>query len=156
MKSLEKITYEAHSQIYFDNSITDSIFFVISGKVKLVVENDFAFAHFNPGEVFGETDVLCDINRNGSAVAIEHCVLYLIDRDQFLNSIVAYPEDHQRLLESAIKKNRQYVNRRYQTLKKNPLYGHTKKSALALDGLKALANSITKRTDVDESPMKED
>jgi CRP-like cAMP-binding protein len=98
MKGLKQITYEAHSQIYFDASIPDSIFFVISGKVKLVAENNFAFAHFTQGEVFGETDVLCDINRNGTAVAVDHCVLYFIDRDEFINCIVAYPEDHQRLL----------------------------------------------------------
>jgi len=108
---------------------------VIQGKVKLVAENNFAFAHFNAGEVFGETDVLCDISRNGTALAVEHCVLYFIDRDAFVNSIVAYPEDHQRLLQNAIKKNRQYVNRRYETLKKNPLYGHKKKTTEAMLGL---------------------
>jgi CRP-like cAMP-binding protein len=99
MKNLKKVCYESHCQIYFDNSISDSIYFVITGKVKLVAENDFAFAHFNEGEVFGETDVLCSTNRNGTAAAIEYSELYFIDRDDFMNSIVNYPEDHQRLLE---------------------------------------------------------
>ena len=156
MKRLEKITYEAHSQIYLDSTLTDSIFFVIQGKVKLVAENNFAFAHFNAGEVFGETDVLCDISRNGTALAVEHCVLYLIDRDAFINSIVAYPEDHQRLLQNAIKKNRQYVNRRYETLKKNPLYGHKRKTNEALLGLQKLANSISKIADIEQEIIDED
>jgi CRP-like cAMP-binding protein len=106
MKNLKQVTYEAHSQIYFDNSISECIYFVIQGKVKLVAENDYAFAHFNNGEVFGETDVLCDINRNGKAVAIEHTILYYTMRDEFINSIVSYPEDHNRLRKSAIQKNR--------------------------------------------------
>jgi CRP-like cAMP-binding protein len=59
-----------------------------------VAENNFSFAHFNSGEVFGETDVLCGINRNGTAVTIDHSELYFIDRDEFVNSIVSYPEDH--------------------------------------------------------------
>ena len=129
---------------------------MISGKVKLVAENGFSFAHFTTGEVFGETDVLCDIDRNGTAVAVEHCVLYFIDRDEFISSIVGYPEDHQRLLTSAVKKNRQYVNRRYQGLKKNPIYGQKKKTAEALQGLKALADTIAKRADVEEIPQEED
>jgi CRP-like cAMP-binding protein len=103
MKCLKKVTYEKHSKIYLDNTITDSIYFVIQGKVKLIGENNnFAFAHFNAGEVFGETDVLCDINRNGTAVTIEHSTLYTIDRDSFVAVIVNFPENHHNLINSAL------------------------------------------------------
>lgn len=115
-----------------------------------MAENNFAFTHFTAGEVFGETDVLCDINRNGTAVAIEHSVLYTINRDDFMNSIYNYPEDHQRLVKNAIQKNRGYVNRRYQILKKNPIYGQSKKNVQAMLSLKLLSETLTKKQKIEE------
>jgi CRP-like cAMP-binding protein len=73
----------------------------------LVGDNDsFSFAHFNAGEVFGETDVLCDINRNGTAVTIEHSTLYTIKMDSFIAIIINFPENHHSLVKNALQKNR--------------------------------------------------
>ncbi len=67
VRSLKKIMFGKGDLIYNDNYISESIYFIETGQVRLYAENGFPFQIYKYGETFGDTDVFCELRRNGTA-----------------------------------------------------------------------------------------
>ncbi len=67
--------------VYKDGQISDSVYFVNRGTVKLYGEFGFSFAQFKNGATFGDNDVFTQTHRNGSANAYETSSVYKIYKD---------------------------------------------------------------------------
>ena len=50
VKKLVKLAYDRNESIYIDNSISDSMYFIHKGIIKIYAENDFPFATYKIGE----------------------------------------------------------------------------------------------------------
>ena len=73
VKSMKKISFTPGDIIYADNSVSDNMYFIHQGYVKLFAENQFPFAVFRNGKTFGEIELFCNVRRNGEARAMEYC-----------------------------------------------------------------------------------
>lgn len=78
VKNLKKIAYDKGNVIYNDQELSDTMFFIHKGTVKLYAENDFPFETYVEGQVFGFTDLICGMRRNGTARAMCDIKLYKI------------------------------------------------------------------------------
>jgi len=80
IKSLKKVTFDPSDRIYLDKELSEMIYFIHSGHVKLFAENQYPFKVYRPGDVFGESEVFCNLRRNGTAIVIgtNQCELYQI------------------------------------------------------------------------------
>lgn len=76
VKFLKKSKFEKTDIIYRDKSLSETIFFIYKGVVKLYAENDYPFYTFNSSNTFGDSDMITNIRRIGNAVAFEDCQLY--------------------------------------------------------------------------------
>ena len=79
---MQKIQYDGNDKIYQDGQISDTIYFIHKGTVKLYSDNGFPFANFKAGNTVGDNDVLTGTKRNGTATAMELCQLYKIQKNQ--------------------------------------------------------------------------
>lgn len=80
VKYLKKSKFEKTDIIYRDKSLSETIYFIHKGVVKLYAENDYPFYTFNSSNTFGDSDMICNIRRIGSAVAFEDCLLYQVQK----------------------------------------------------------------------------
>jgi len=78
VKNLKKIRFEKGDRIYNDSELSEAVYIIYKGTVKLYAENGFPFSTFTNGQHFGDVDTFCGIKRNGIAIAMEECLLYKI------------------------------------------------------------------------------
>lgn len=64
---MKKIRYEKGDKIYHDKDLSETLYLINKGHVKLYAENGFPFAAFKSGSHFGDVDMFCGIRRNGTA-----------------------------------------------------------------------------------------
>lgn len=83
VKHLKKSKFEKTDVIYRDKSLSETIYFIYKGVVKLYAENDFSFYEFGSSHTFGDSDMICNIRRIGSAIAFNDCMLYYVHKSQF-------------------------------------------------------------------------
>lgn len=55
---LKKIKMEKDDTIYREGDFSEEIYFIKTGKVKLVALNGYAFAYYTEGMHFGDNDVI--------------------------------------------------------------------------------------------------
>lgn len=60
VKCLKKISFDKNDTIYFDDSISDCMYLIHKGFVKLYAENDFPFAVYRISTTFGDIDIFCN------------------------------------------------------------------------------------------------
>ena len=73
VKFLKKSKFEKTDVIYRDKSLSETIYFIFKGSVKLYAENDYPFYTYSSSNTFGDSDMLCNIRRIGNAIAFEDC-----------------------------------------------------------------------------------
>jgi CRP-like cAMP-binding protein len=81
------MTFKRHQTIYLPGDPGDAVYFLKSGRVKITrVSEDgkeLTLAILEPGEVFGEIDVLQGMPRNELVEALEETVLCRVQRREF-------------------------------------------------------------------------
>jgi len=77
---LKKSKFEKTDIIYRDTTLSEQIFFIYKGIIKLYAENNYPFYTFNNGNTCGDSDMFCNIRRIGNAVAMEDTMLYSIQK----------------------------------------------------------------------------
>jgi len=92
-----KITYEKGEKLYVDGAISDQVFFIHKGVVKLYGDFGYPFASFKTGQTVGENDVMTNIKRNGTAICVDSCFLYKIFKNQMEEALKLYPSVKKRL-----------------------------------------------------------
>ena len=55
---LKKIKMEKDDTIYREGDFSEEIYFIKTGKIKLVALNGYSFAYYNDGMHFGDNDVI--------------------------------------------------------------------------------------------------
>jgi CRP/FNR family cyclic AMP-dependent transcriptional regulator len=70
---------------------SDGAFLLVSGKVKVFLSGDdgreVILSTLGPGEVFGEMGLIDDLPRSASVETLENCVIALIAKQDFLDSL---------------------------------------------------------------------
>ena len=81
---LQKVKLEKGDYLYWKGDGADQLFFILSGKVKLY-SDQLPFIKYQDGEMFGDSDALLDLPRDGKAIAMTHLNLYALTVEQFEN-----------------------------------------------------------------------
>lgn len=109
VKLLSKISYDQNEVIYNDNSISDSMFFIHKGIVKLYAENDFSFYIFKVSHEFGDNDMVLNQRRMGTAKTMINCQLYKITKNHLEQILEDYPSIRQDMIKQSKEKNMELI-----------------------------------------------
>jgi hypothetical protein len=80
----------------------DALYFIQNGEVEILGENGASIAKLEAGQFFGEMALVSDRPRQASAVATSYCDLYLLDRQNFLQTLARHAEFRKKI-ESVMK-----------------------------------------------------
>lgn len=105
VKNLKKIRYERGDKIYHDNDLSETLYLINKGNVKIYAENGFAIASYKNGQHFGDIEMFCGTRRNGTATAAEDCQLYKIQKNQLEDVLTDFPTIKKKLISKAIEDN---------------------------------------------------
>lgn len=103
--------------------MSETLFLIHKGTVKLIAENNYPFAMYRSGDHFGFVDMFSGIRRNGTAQASEDCQLYKIQKNQIEDILSDYTSTKKKLINEALEDNKTLTEKRLMVLKKNPIYG---------------------------------
>jgi hypothetical protein len=84
---LEPVRVATRTVIIREGDVGDRFYLIESGEVEVSVAGD-PIRRLGPGAGFGEIALLHDVRRTASVVATDHCVLYALGREPFLDALV--------------------------------------------------------------------
>lgn len=105
VQKLVKIQIERGDKLYHDGEISDQIFFIHKGIVKLYGDFGYPFATFKIGQTVGDNDVFSGTRRNGTATGQDNCQLYKIFKSQMEEALTNFPSTKAHLTKIAMEKN---------------------------------------------------
>jgi len=105
VRNLEKIKYEKNDKIFQNQELSEMMYMIKQGKVRIYAENNYPFETYQRGDHFGDAELFCGTRRNGTAQAADDCHLYKIHKNQLEDVLTDFPKIKQRLVEQAITKN---------------------------------------------------
>lgn len=112
--------------VHEDDSVSQSFFVIISGKVNVAVLSDEGkqtiLATLEKGEFFGEMAILDGEPRSASVIAAQQCELLALYRKTLLDLLKKYPQIAIRMLITMSKRLRR-SNKHINTLTKMSVYG---------------------------------
>ena len=98
IKCLKKVKYDKGDKIYHDKDLSDNMYLIHKGTVKLYAENDYPFAQYKNGAHFGEADMFCGTTRNGTAQTSEDSQLYKISKSNMDEVLTDFPSIRRKLV----------------------------------------------------------
>lgn len=127
----ELVNYGKKVNIYAEGQRPRTVFYVVSGKLKISKTNDdgkdFITGIHGPGEYFGYTSILEDVNYKDEAQALEETTLMLIPREDFLQLISSDIQIAQTFIkiiaQNIVEKEESLLNLAYSSLRKKVAYG---------------------------------
>jgi CRP-like cAMP-binding protein len=127
----ETFSYNKKVHIYKEGQRARSVYYVVSGKVKISKINDdgkeFITNIHSPGDYFGYTSILENINYTDEAEALEETILMLIPREDFLkltsNDIEIAQAFIKIITKNIVEKEERLLNLAYNSLRKKVAYG---------------------------------
>ena len=97
-----------------EGDATDSLFIIVSGRVKVFVGNDegreITLCTQGPGEYFGELPLLDGDGRSASVLTLEPCQFTVIERRAFLGCLTAHPSMATALIRNLSRRIRRLTN----------------------------------------------
>jgi len=115
---LVKISVDRGDKLYNEDEISDQIFFIHKGVVKLYGDFGAPFASFKQGMTVGDNDVFSGTRRNGTASANDNCLLYKIFKNQIEEALQEFPSTKAHLKRLAMEKNEKLAAQRLISIKK--------------------------------------
>jgi len=106
----EEVEYEADSTIFKEEEISDSMYVVVEGKVKLTRDGQEVMTAANK-DVFGTWALFDDEPRIVTATAITHTQLLRIDKDEFVDLLADHVAITQSILKTMAKRLRNLMRR---------------------------------------------
>jgi CRP-like cAMP-binding protein len=98
-----KKQFKKESVVLFENENANTLFVIVGGKVKISRISDegkeVILTILNESDFFGEMGLLDGMSRSATVTAMEDTELFLIQRNEFLDLLHAYPEVAIALLE---------------------------------------------------------
>ncbi|MEO8569181.1 MAG: response regulator [Ginsengibacter sp.] len=127
----ELVNYSKKVNIYAEGQRPRTVYYVVSGKLKISKTNDdgkdFITGIHGPGEYFGYTSILEDVNYKDEAQALEETTLMLIPREDFLQLISSDIQIAQTFIkiiaQNIVEKEESLLNLAYSSLRKKVAYG---------------------------------
>lgn len=94
--SMDEREYQAGEHVFEINEQGDHLYFLVSGKVGISIEQDPSVPHYidtlGPGDCFGEMNLLDELPRSASAHVLEDSVLLALGKGQLRGLLLSYPE----------------------------------------------------------------
>ena len=84
---LEQISYKKDSTIYKINEKPRFAYYIYTGEVEIISENDYVIGTVKEGELFGEISSLFNKEHSVSAKASTDTRLLIIEKDLFFNKV---------------------------------------------------------------------
>ena len=84
---LEQISYKKNSVIYKVNEKPKFAYYVYTGSVDIISENNYKIGTVKEGELFGEISSLFNKEHSVSATAAEDTRVLIIEKDLFFNKV---------------------------------------------------------------------
>jgi len=106
----EEVEFEAHSIIFKEEDISDSMYVVVEGKVKLTRDGQEVMTAANK-DVFGTWALFDDEPRVVTATAITQTQLLRIDKDEFVDLLADHVAITQSILKTMAKRLRNLMRR---------------------------------------------
>ena len=121
-KTLTKCQFEARETVFVDETYSDCMYLIYKGSVRLYASNDLPFAHFRVNYSLGDSEMLLNFRRNGTAITNIQCLFYRITRINIMESLANFPEIKEAMISHAHKKNRDLAKAHQKILKKSYIY----------------------------------
>jgi CRP-like cAMP-binding protein/anti-sigma regulatory factor (Ser/Thr protein kinase) len=90
------VNYEANHSLFREGDPGDALYLILTGEVSIVARNDqgqeIPLATLQAGEFFGELALAEGGVRTASAITLEPCQLFALNRSAFFNQMAASPE----------------------------------------------------------------
>jgi len=141
--------YPKHAVLITEGDVSDSLYVILSGRVKVFVTDDqgkeVVLATIAGGDYFGEL-VLDGGPRSASIMALEPCRFYVIPHDDVERMLAASPEFARDLIHKLIGKVRSLTSRVSDLVMKDVyarLAGFLEENAVEGDGGRVLAERLT-------------
>lgn len=80
---LRSIKLEKNEMLYWKGDTSDELYFIQQGTIKLYSEQSVPFIKYTSGDMFGDSDALLDLPRDGKAVAVTIVTLKSLHVKQF-------------------------------------------------------------------------
>ena len=127
----EIVNYSRKLYVYKEGQRPRSMYYVVSGKIKISKTNeagkDFVTSIHGQGEYFGYASILEDVNYKDEAQALEETTLMLIPRDDFLqlvsNDLSIAQTFIKIITQNIVEKEESLLNIAYSSLRKKVAYG---------------------------------
>lgn len=78
---LRTVKLEKNDTLYRHGDNADDLYFIYTGSIKLFTDTGYPFAQYSNGEMFGDSDALLNLPRDGKAQAITHLTLKSLRTD---------------------------------------------------------------------------
>jgi CRP-like cAMP-binding protein/DNA-binding NarL/FixJ family response regulator len=127
----ETFNYNKKVHIFKEGQRARYVYYVVSGKIKISKTNDdgkeFITNIHSPGDYFGYTSILEDVNYTDEAETLEETTLMLIPREDFLKLTSGDIQIAQAFIkiitQNIIEKEERLLNLAYNSLRKKVAYG---------------------------------
>jgi CRP/FNR family cyclic AMP-dependent transcriptional regulator len=131
---------------------TDSLYIVISGRLKVLMSDEqgreVILSILGPGEFFGEMGLLDDSLRSASVVTLEACELLTISKTEFKRSLAENFELSLNVMRGLVQRLRE-ADRKIGSLALMDVYGRVARLLLEMaediDGEKVVVNKLSKQ-----------
>lgn len=141
-----------HTVVLQAGDRTDSIYFVLSGALKVQVSDEegreVILSRLGPGELFGEMGVLDDHPRSATVLAVEASEVVVIGKADFKQCLVENPDVSLFIMRNLTKRLR-LADRNIESLALLDVYGRVARllleAAETVDGRKVVKHKLTKQ-----------
>ena len=145
-------SFPKHRTVMQAGDPTDSLYIIISGRVKVQMADDegkeVILATLGPGEFFGEMGLMDDEPRAASVVATELCEFVVITKDDF-NALLKDNFDLAMVIMRGLVKRLREADRKIESLALLDVYGRVARVLIEnseeVDGLKVVRNKLPRQ-----------
>ncbi len=145
-------SYPRNSTVIAAGDMTDSLYVIISGRLKVMMGDDegreVILAILNPNEFFGEMGLLDDSPRSASVVALESCELFTLSKRDFKKCLEDNFELSMAVMRGLVRRLRE-ADKKIGSLALMDVYGRVARLLLemseSVDGQKVVIKKLAKQ-----------
>ncbi|MEK6555673.1 MAG: cyclic nucleotide-binding domain-containing protein, partial [Bdellovibrionota bacterium] len=97
MSELEPRIFVPDEKIFRIDDPGDALYFVHSGRVKILNRENQEVVTLHEGAFFGEMALIDDSVRSATAIAVNFCDIYVLHKEAFIKVTAAHPQFHQHI-----------------------------------------------------------
>lgn len=123
VKLLRKIKIDHNDVIFWEGDNAEEIYFIRSGKVKLIDSNGNAFKYYNNGDNLGLFEAVLSIKRQARAVAIIDSVFYCLSKSDLDRELIRNKNMRNSLIKHANEDKKEIEKLKIEMITYQPIYG---------------------------------